>query len=678
MQGSVLWYLTAFLAALGESTAVVGLLVPGVGAVIGISVLAARGEASLTWVGTCASLGAIAGFGVSYHLGRAGSRWANRWGNRTQAALGSAEAFFRRFGAWSVFWGHFFGPVRAFVALAAGSAGFPPKRFWAASVLGAVVWGYGLAVFGVFVSGGWALVETWLGRGSLLLGLAVVVLYFAFRIALGALGLGFRLFPPATAPILRLLAAAGAASWLERLRESHPRWVTALRRRLEPDHATGLLLTVGAVTCAAFAWLFFGVAEDLLFQDPLVRIDQNVFHLVQNFRTPSADLLFLTTTYLGGAAVLLAALGVGCAALAACGRHFDAVLLFGGFGAGEAVTWALKQAVGRARPVPASPLVVELSSAFPSSHAFSALVLYGFLAYVAGRGLRTFRGRARLYASAGVVVAAVGLSRLYLGVHWLSDVVAGYALGGIWLTALITSSEARERFGPERRAVRARRRWVAALTVACALLSAWGLETWRRLGSDARPRLTTAPLWSISPEEFSRLFSNREESTLDTLLGRRVGTVASAVAGREDDLLAATGADGWARTATLGADGLLDSLAGGVGRVVYPLFWLGRPQDLALIKPDDTGGRWIARLWRTRYLLDGDGPIWALDLRLERPRRPFLGVSVPTRPAAGDLRTPAPSLVADPRRPGPGHTSAGVVTLEVRPPAPIPTSESRP
>jgi len=86
-------------------------------------------------------------------------------------------------------------------------------------------------------------------------------------------------------------------------------------------------------------------------------------------------------------------------------------------------------------------LVPELSPAFPSGHSTMAVLVYLFVAYLLVEHLAD-RQRGRLVLLAALLFTLViGFSRLYLGVHWLSDVLAGYALGGLWLSLLVTLVE---------------------------------------------------------------------------------------------------------------------------------------------------------------------------------------------------------------------------------------------
>lgn len=96
-----------------------------------------------------------------------------------------------------------------------------------------------------------------------------------------------------------------------------------------------------------------------------------------------------------------------------------------------ASNYVMKAAIARARPGGLIPSVIETSYSFPSGHATVALALYGFMAYALCR--RYPKHARKITATAAAVILAVGFGRLYLGVHFPSDVIAGYLLGGLWL-----------------------------------------------------------------------------------------------------------------------------------------------------------------------------------------------------------------------------------------------------
>ncbi len=80
--------------------------------------------------------------------------------------------------------------------------------------------------------------------------------------------------------------------------------------------------------------------------------------------------------------------------------------------------------------------------AFPSGHATEATAVYGMLAVVLASGTRRWRAKVLGWASAVLTAAVVGISRLYLGAHWLTDVLAGWALGGTWLLLVLAMAQA--------------------------------------------------------------------------------------------------------------------------------------------------------------------------------------------------------------------------------------------
>jgi len=105
---------------------------------------------------------------------------------------------------------------------------------------------------------------------------------------------------------------------------------------------------------------------------------------------------------------------------------------------GEALNLLLKDLFARPRPSFEYPLVVETSYSFPSGQAMESLVVYGMLAYFAVLSLRGREMRAVSVGGAALIVVLIGFSRIYLGAHYVSDVIGGFAAGGAWLSAIIT------------------------------------------------------------------------------------------------------------------------------------------------------------------------------------------------------------------------------------------------
>jgi membrane-associated phospholipid phosphatase len=170
---------------------------------------------------------------------------------------------------------------------------------------------------------------------------------------------------------------------------------------------------------------------------PLVQVDTELADALHANVVPSATTAFTAVTTLGSTAVLALVAAAVAGYLVGRGRRGDAALLVVALVGAQLLTWMLKATFERPRPTFDDPVASASWFSFPSGHALSSIAVYGALAYVlAGRARRT-RARAAGLAGVALLVAAVGFSRLYLGVHYLTDVLAGYSAGLAWLLLAI-------------------------------------------------------------------------------------------------------------------------------------------------------------------------------------------------------------------------------------------------
>ena len=202
-------------------------------------------------------------------------------------------------------------------------------------------------------------------------------------------------------------------------------WRTPAQRRL--------LLAVAGALLAATA--FARVAEDFLTNDPLARWDVEFASWLADHRTTAGMDSFRVVTFLGSPAVALA-IGIIVFLLLVRRRLWlEAALLPLVLGGAELLNLILKLSFHRERPEVA---FVHLDTySFPSGHAMISAAAYGALAYLAWSRVHTRRGRVELLVGTSAFVALICFSRLYLGVHYLSDVLAGAAGGVFWLAVSI-------------------------------------------------------------------------------------------------------------------------------------------------------------------------------------------------------------------------------------------------
>ena len=224
-------------------------------------------------------------------------------------------------------------------------------------------------------------------------------------------------------------------------------------RPLHPYRPLLYILAIGFVVSALTGVAFLYLAEAMRESNPLLeRVDQTVWRLAPQFRRPGATLFFLAFTYLGtgvglGIVVLIVAAGL----LSRGHRRWATFLVVTALGS-YLLNHALKLVFARARPDMAEALWRSHSYAFPSGHAMGSLVVFGALVYLAMRASRSWRVRSAAVALGLCMIAAISVSRIYLGVHWFSDIVAGLSAGLVWLATTTAAYEVFRRMRPRRAA----------------------------------------------------------------------------------------------------------------------------------------------------------------------------------------------------------------------------------
>ena len=204
----------------------------------------------------------------------------------------------------------------------------------------------------------------------------------------------------------------------------------------------GLVLTVvvgGGLVLAASA-LFAEVYDEVVDSEGLAALDQPVLDAAVSSRTPAGQEWVTRFTDLGGTVGMPVIAVVIVGVLAVRRRSWLPVVLMGIAAAGSVLITLLgKDLTGRARP-PVSLAVppLETSASFPSGHTLNATVVLGVAAYLVMLGRTHLRSRLLVASVVVVFVIAMGLSRVWLGHHWLTDVIAGWLVGLAWLGVVVT------------------------------------------------------------------------------------------------------------------------------------------------------------------------------------------------------------------------------------------------
>lgn len=606
-----------FLVSLAESLVGVGLFVPGALILFGIGALVAVGTldlwAALAWT----AAGAVAGDAISYWVGRHFREQLRtlRPFRRHPGWLEKGEAFFRRHGGKSILLGRFVGPVRPVIPAVAGMLGMTPLRFFTANVLSALAWAPAYILPGVVFGASLQL------AGAVATRLAVMIALLVFTLW-GGLWAGLRavlwLRPRAARGLSRLQAwAAAAPGEGGGLRNLVAAW-------LDPAHPESRAILLFALVLIAAAWVFMGVLQDVVSRDRLVAIDSSVYHLLQGLRTPVGDAFMIAVTELGDNRVTFPVVLAVLLWLMKQRAWHTAAYWLGAVGVAGGLSLALKAGLRLPRPAPLYEGATAF--AFPSAHVVMSTVVFGFLGILIARGTASV-WRWGAIGGIALLVFLIALSRLYLGAHWLSDVIGGLAFGVIWLAlsgiaythhpapripalglasvslaALLIAASwqiaARHQTDTARYALRAETHTLAQ--------QAWWDGAWR-----------TLPAWRIDLEgEYEQPFTVQWAGTLDY--------VRSALLRQ-----------GWRKPAPPGGKNLLlwlDTTRGAMALPVLPRVHDGRHEALALIHPvaGEPAQRLVLRLWPSHAVIQESGrPVWNGMVTREILRRPLAWFNLP-------------------------------------------------
>ncbi len=172
-----------------------------------------------------------------------------------------------------------------------------------------------------------------------------------------------------------------------------------------------------------------------MFLTPLLFIDLTVHTWFNSVHTDSLTTFFSFVTVFGNWWFVIPLAVFVCIFLYRTEQRRLVVAFVSTLVSAEIVTYVIKILVARPRALDA--LVIENDFSFPSGHSMVAVALYGFLMYVSSRFIQRVWVRRLVILTLGLLIALIGLSRLYLGVHYLSDVLAGYLIGGAALLVCI-------------------------------------------------------------------------------------------------------------------------------------------------------------------------------------------------------------------------------------------------
>lgn len=399
-----------------ETMAVIGAVFPGVIIMPIIGFLMGSNVIPMGNTFLCIIAGAIVGDYVSYFIGiyfqdRIHRMWPfSRW----PELLEKGEKYFCAHGGKSVFIGRFVVVIRTVIPLIAGMLKMPLLRFSIATIPAASMWAVGYVIPGILLGAlSLELPPNVAGKFTLYVFLTTIVLWLVVWLVQHF----FR-------QIWKMIDRAVMWLWKYWQRHKTTAWLTKiLADPSKPDNHQQLTLLIAALfTCV----LFFLVLGQVLTHGFLTKLDKPIYSLLCSLRNQNLDSLVVVITLLGDSMVLAVASGMFFIWLIRkrylyIAAHWLGVMVFS-----VAIVGGAKLLMYIPRP--GEVLYEKYASSFPSAHTALGLVFYGFLAVIIARESKK-QARWMPYIISVALVMLIALSRLYLGVHWLTDVVGSFLVG---------------------------------------------------------------------------------------------------------------------------------------------------------------------------------------------------------------------------------------------------------
>lgn len=563
-------------------------------------------DAMLLVVFLCHYAGELTNYALGHTKGRALFRPESRY--LKPSLLEAAEQRFHRGVIRIILLSQFTGFFRALIPFAAGVTRYPLWKFSLIMAVAAFLWSIIHLGIGFLVGASWQQAVGYLEGVSLLVMVVLVASLFSGWF------------------IRKLAQHAGELGvWLESLsrrihRSEHyqhiaqksPRLFGFLEARLSLSRPWGMRATLGFVSSAALMLCLVLVLVNVSTSDQWRTYDLSVVNLFAQLRHPVADHVFLFFTYLGSGPV---ALGIALIAAGFCLRarqHKSLLVILGAVLLAMALSNVIKVTYARARPEASVSLIHAWGYSFPSGHATTAVALYGALYY----WLWNHPGRVRLRVLLGFLAMLfsllIGFSRIYLGVHFPSDVLAGFCLGGA--AAILVGTVALNLKTLTERNSRADlpALGVLAIGVAAALLT-------YQANPQPPPRQELRPVGAADLVTSATLLQSVAREARGLTGGEVVPTNLVAI-GQTSTLRAGLAASGWMRVSP-GA-----FFTRQVRAPLFPLFIHGVPADLTMEKRSGAG-RLVLRLWRTPYQLRG-ARTWVGTIVAEEQKPRIFGLPV--------------------------------------------------
>lgn len=385
------WYWIILFMAIAEALPLLGIFIPGQMIIIGWGFLAKIGILEIGDVLWVATLGAILGDLIGYLIGkRYGYTFLSKYGKYfffKEIYLKKTQKLMQGHTGKTLIIGRFNSLTRAFSPFIAGASRIHFLRFMLYNTLGAVAWACCFVLVGYIFGGSYEVIAPLLGKYIFIATVVSIVLILSYR------------------------------------------FINKRKRIFTRYHLYALLFNISSL------YLFSKMIEDVSDAEAITKLDTWINTHIMLIWSPILNKIMLLITDLASPWILFGLSIILLIIFLSKKRWYHSFLLFWSMSGGLLFEFLTKLIIQRPRPT--NGLISVPGYSFPSGHATMAMIFFALIIYAYKNNIRE-GWRKNLFIITNIVLfLLVGLSRVYLNVHWLSDVIAGWSLGLFWLTLII-------------------------------------------------------------------------------------------------------------------------------------------------------------------------------------------------------------------------------------------------
>lgn len=616
-------YWFAFFAALLETFVGLGLIVPGTTIIIFLGSLATEGYFKIYDLLIFVVFGAVIGNFINYFLGK-------KLGPKLKAGkipfikpslLEKATKFFHKHGGKSIFIGRFIPSLRETVPLIAGISNMNKGKFFFWNFLGSLAWGIFATFSGYYFNHYLKISKLLLTRSGifiLFIILLVIVLNYFKKAIIKKGALSFRVIKSL---IKSVNNAISTNEYVEKLIKKYPKAYKVFSKRFDRTSFGGLPLTCFTLIIIYFLGIFGGLIEDVLSSDIITFADLRIENLLTYFRHDLYSRIFLWITLLGKLEIVCLILLITVIILWSGKKNEYIWTMI--FGIAGSTTFSYLGKLAFHRPRPSVALYLEKSYSFPSGHATVSIMLYGFICYIFIKNSENWKNKVNVFFITLILIGMIGFSRLYLGVHYLSDVLGGYLLGTIWLVTSIALTE--YSLYKEKTT---KNNLILKNSLIYPLIGTFFL-IYFIFAYNYKPKLIfEKPLEIVTTTNPLTIFNNENMKFTESILGLRQEPISLIIIAKNDfQFVDAFHKAGWYLADEVNLISFLNTIKDGILNIPYPTapmtpdFWSANVNNFGFEKPtieNSVKKRHHSRFWKTPYKMINGNSIYIGTVSLDK------------------------------------------------------------